>query len=171
MAEGPPLDDVAFDAAKADFVAFYRAQIDQAIRLAWLLTSGGADAGDIAQEAFLRMRKHFDHVRHPNAYLRTTLVRLCAERHRSAEREQLRLGLMAVTESDLPATHRETLEHLTALPYRQRAVLVLRYWADAPDDVIADALGVRTVTVRSLASRALARLRKELTDDRCPESR
>ena len=48
------------------------------------------------------------------------------------------------------------------LPYRQRAVLVLRYWLDLSEADIARSLGCRAGTVKSLHSRALARLRKEL---------
>ena len=49
---------------------------------------------------------------------------------------------------------------LRALPYRQRAVLVLRYWEGFPDRQIADLLGCSEPTVRSSASRAFAVLRR-----------
>jgi len=51
---------------------------------------------------------------------------------------------------------------LLHLPYRQRAVLVLRYWGDWSEVEIAEALGCRSGTVKTLASRGLARLRKEI---------
>jgi RNA polymerase sigma factor (sigma-70 family) len=54
-----------------------------------------------------------------------------------------------------------------ALPYRQRAVLVLRFWHDLTEEQAADALGVSTGTVKSQTSRALRRLR-QLID--CPAS-
>jgi RNA polymerase sigma-70 factor (sigma-E family) len=50
---------------------------------------------------------------------------------------------------------------LRRLPARQRAVLVLRFYNDATDTEIADVLGCRRGTVRSLASRALAALRAD----------
>ena len=43
---------------------------------------------------------------------------------------------------------------------------MLRYWADLPDEEIAEIVGVRPATVRSTTARALARLRKELPDER-----
>jgi DNA-directed RNA polymerase specialized sigma24 family protein len=49
------------------------------------------------------------------------------------------------------------------LPMRQRTVLVLRFYADASDADIAQALGCRRGTVRSLASRGLATLRTDPT--------
>ncbi len=48
---------------------------------------------------------------------------------------------------------------LTTLPARQRAVLVLRYYEDLPDDTIAAILGCAPSTVRSLAFRAMGTLR------------
>lgn len=53
---------------------------------------------------------------------------------------------------------------LDKLPRRQRAVLVLRYYAGMSDTEIADALDCAPGTVRGYASGALAALRVEL----CP---
>jgi RNA polymerase sigma factor (sigma-70 family) len=49
---------------------------------------------------------------------------------------------------------------LAGLAPKQRAVLVMRYWLDVPDAEIAAALNCSSVTVRSQASRGLARLRE-----------
>ena len=51
---------------------------------------------------------------------------------------------------------------LRALPQRQRAVIVLRYYEGLSEAEIADALGCRPGTVKSLAKRALDHLAKEL---------
>jgi RNA polymerase sigma factor (sigma-70 family) len=48
---------------------------------------------------------------------------------------------------------------LGRLPAKQRAVLVLRYFEDLTEEQIATTLGVRAGTVKSQASKALARLR------------
>jgi RNA polymerase sigma factor (sigma-70 family) len=48
---------------------------------------------------------------------------------------------------------------LRALPPRQRAVIVLRYYEHLTDAEIADTLGVSRGTIRSQASRALDKLR------------
>lgn len=48
---------------------------------------------------------------------------------------------------------------LRRLPYRQRAAVVLRYYADLPEAEIAEALGCRVPAVKSLLHRALKDLR------------
>jgi RNA polymerase sigma factor (sigma-70 family) len=48
------------------------------------------------------------------------------------------------------------------LPARQRAVIVMRYFEDLSEAEIAEALGCRPGTVKSLAARALQTLRTEL---------
>ena len=48
---------------------------------------------------------------------------------------------------------------LRTLPARQRAAVVLRYFHDLSDQQVAEAMGCRASTVRSLISRALGTLR------------
>ncbi|MGH3456005.1 MAG: RNA polymerase sigma factor, partial [Nocardioidaceae bacterium] len=49
---------------------------------------------------------------------------------------------------------------LGELPVRQRTVLVLRYYEGVPDTEIAAIVGCRRATIRSLAARGLAALRR-----------
>jgi RNA polymerase sigma factor (sigma-70 family) len=58
------------------------------------------------------------------------------------------------------------IQRLASLPRKQRAAVVLRYYAGLPDAEIATQLGCRVGTVRSQISRALATLRIDLTTDR-----
>ena len=53
-------------------------------------------------------------------------------------------------------------EAVGRLPFRQRAVVVLRYYADLSEADIAWALNCRPGTVKSLGSRALEALSKEI---------
>jgi len=56
----------------------------------------------------------------------------------------------------------ELLDAIDRLPFRQKAVIVLRYYEDLTKEAIAATLGCRPGTVKSLAARALARLAKEV---------
>jgi len=55
--------------------------------------------------------------------------------------------------------------HVQALPTRQRAVLVLRFYEDLSEMQTARLLGVSVGTVKSQCSRALAALRRKLADE------
>ena len=149
-----------------DFTGFYRDAYPGAVRLAWLLTHDHAAAEDVVQDAFVRLRPRLATVEHRTAYLRTAIVNGCRDRARSAGRADAgwrRLRVVTeVSSTDKPS---ELLDAVAHLPYKQRAVLVLRYWADLREEEIAEIVGVRPATVRSITSRALERLRKELPDD------
>ena len=150
-----------------DFAAFYRDAYPGAVRLAWLLTHDHAAAEDVVQDAFVRVRARLGTVSHRAAYLRTAIVNGCRDRARSAGRADAGWGRLRVV-TDVASTDKpfELLDAVAQLPYRQRAVLVLRYWADLREEEIAEIVGVRPATVRSITSRALERLRKELPDER-----
>lgn len=51
------------------------------------------------------------------------------------------------------------LAALAELPSRQRAVIVLRYWSDLSEQDVATAVGCSVGTVKSQASKGLAKLR------------
>ena len=149
-----------------DFTAFYRDAYPGAVRLAWLLTHDHAAAEDVVQDAFVRVRPRLATVDHRSAYLRTAIVNGCRDRARSAGRADAGWRRLRVV-TDVSATDKpsELLDAVAQLPYKQRAVLVLRYWADLREEEIAEIVGVRPATVRSIISRALAQLRKDLPDE------
>ena len=60
---------------------------------------------------------------------------------------------------------RETVAALRRLPSRQREALVLRYFADLPEQETALAMGVSLGTVKSTTSRALAALGRMLQEE------
>jgi RNA polymerase sigma factor (sigma-70 family) len=53
---------------------------------------------------------------------------------------------------------------LVTLTARERKVVVLRYYFDLPEDAVAEELSVTRGTVKSTASRALAKLRHDNAD-------
>jgi RNA polymerase sigma-70 factor (sigma-E family) len=152
-----PKDDGA-----QSFVEFYRTEYPGTVRLAHALTGSAEAAEDLAQEAFARIHLRIEGLESPGGYLRTTVVNLCHDRERRRRRER-RFDTAPLLELPLSLGASEMIDVLLRLPYRQRAVLVLRYWGDWSEAEIAEALGCRSGTVKTLASRGLARLRKEIT--------
>jgi RNA polymerase sigma factor (sigma-70 family) len=69
------------------------------------------------------------------------------------------VGPVMPDQADAIADRDFLLRALAALPPRQRAALVLRYYSDMPDAEIADALSCSVGTVRSQISRGLAQIR------------
>jgi len=137
------------------------------IRLAYLLTGDRAAAEDLVQEAFVRFVSRFRFLRYPNdfePYLRRTIVNLSKNhfRRRAVERAYLehegRRAEEVSTDPDV-ATSDALRSALLRLPLRQRTALVLRYYEDLPDATIAELLGCRPATVRSLVARGLETLR------------
>ena len=144
------------------FDDFYRERWTPTVRLAHVLTGSTALAEDLAQEAFAALADRFPTLEHPNAYLRTTIVNLARSHHRRRARHDQLIHLVDRPADATPLGASELLDAVDALPYREKAVLVLRYYEDLPEAEIASALGMRPATVRTVAARALRRLRREI---------
>lgn len=144
----------------AGFDELYRDHFGPLARLAALLTGSPAVAEEIVQDAFVHCRSALADAERPAAYLRVAVVNGCRSFHR---RRAVALGRWpragVLTERTEPEL-RELADVLGLLPVRQRTVLVLRYYADLSEGEIAEAIGCRPGTVKSLAHRGLARLRE-----------
>ncbi|MCB0969133.1 MAG: sigma-70 family RNA polymerase sigma factor, partial [Ilumatobacter sp.] len=125
-------------------------------------TGSNAIAEELAQDAFAQMYPRFADVLEPKSYLRTTTINVCRNWHRRHRRELDRFERHGATEDRSADSVEELIDVIAALPYRQRAVLVMRYWLDLSEADIAYSLGCRPGTVKSLHSRALAAIRKDL---------
>ncbi|HEV7527043.1 MAG TPA: SigE family RNA polymerase sigma factor [Acidimicrobiia bacterium] len=150
-------------APTTDFAAFYRATWPGAARLAALLTQDARVGEDLAQEAFARVYPKWSRIENPNAYLRTAVVNACRSWQSRRHTERVKLPLVA-TSASTELTFDLLADAVAELPYRQRAALVLRYYMGLSEAEIADALGCRPGTVKSLTSRALAALRKGIEE-------
>lgn len=133
------------------------------VRLATILTGSPSAAEDVVQDAFEQVSRRWPTLQQPGAYLRRSVVNGCAMvlRRRSTE-TRYRPVLAGAIEHDVPSHLVELDDALARLSDRQRTVVVLRYLLDLSDAEIAETLEVPASTVRSLARRGLARLRKEL---------
>jgi RNA polymerase sigma factor (sigma-70 family) len=107
-----------------------------------------------------------DRIESPEAYLRRSVVNRGRSWRRDERRQRDRSTMLAAARRDsgpaLVSADAELLDAVRRLPYRQRVVIVARYWGGWPETEIAHALGCKPGTVKSLASRALDRLRKEV---------
>ena len=139
----------------------YRDQYGAMVRLAHLITGSNEVAEDVVQEAFVRLHRNWDRAEKPAAYLRTVVVNRCRtwQRRRVLERHH---EAAAEPGTALPPEVDETLAALGRLAPRRRAALVLRFYADLSEADIAEALGCRPGTVKSLISRGLAELKETI---------
>src|SRR5262245_3921814 len=140
-----------------------------AVRLAALITGDADLAQDIAHDAFLRSVGRFRHLRQPEAfeaYLRRAVVNACTShfRRRKVEAAYLRGQARGEASVDEPNHDRrdELRSALSALPPRQRAAVVLRYYADLSEQQAGEALGCSPAAVRSMVARAMETLRERI---------
>ncbi len=156
-----------------DFSDWVAARGPRLVGFGYLLCRDRDLAQDLAQEALARLHLHWQRISRggdPEAYARRCMLnQLLTWRRRRSWSEQTmesdrldRVGVDTPDHSDRIGTHEAMWALLGALPIRQRAVVVLRFYEDCTDAEIADLLGCRQATVRSHASKALARLRDQL---------
>jgi RNA polymerase sigma-70 factor (sigma-E family) len=136
---------------------------------ATLLAGSPAAGEDLLQAALERVMRHWGRVTdEPEIYLRRTIYHLAVDQWRSRRRRPEALGGTGA-DLDACATPDQTdtvhlrlalMKGLAQLPPRQRGVLVLRYWEQFSESEAADMLGCSVGTVKSSASRGLARLRE-----------
>lgn len=156
------------DAAFGEFVSRRSTQL---LRTAYLLTGDRGHAEDLLQTALLKTYRHWDRLRDkedPAAFVRRVMATSYAmswRRRRVAESltgEPPDRGAEATDGADRD----EMWRALATLPPRMRAVLVLRYWEDLSEVETAAVLDCSLGTVKSQASRGLARLRAQIAADR-----
>lgn len=152
----------AAPAAPTEFEEFYSGAWARAVRLAALLTQDASVAEEIAQEAFVAVLERWVGLREPAGYLHRCITNSASMYHRRVGTQRRKLPMLDASNSTSLGFD-ELADAVAALPFRQRAAIVLRYHAGLSEREIANALGCRPGTVKSLASRALSTLHKELS--------
>lgn len=170
--------------SSGSFEAFVERHVDELLRTASVITWDDDAAEDLVQECLLRVTRHWTKVRKmelPFAYARRVLVNLALDdgRRRSRRRAELEpaeagdgrvittrepADLRAEAAFDALGDRAELLEAFGALSQQQRTVLMLRYFHDLSESQVARILGCSTGTVKSSASRGLARLRERIAN-------
>jgi RNA polymerase sigma-70 factor (sigma-E family) len=154
-ADDPP---APVSTAADGFEELYRREYEAMRRLAFLLIDSDELGEEAVHDAFAKVYERWARLDRPGAYLRTCVVNRCRDLQRRRRVARERTPRPAPITTDLGAD--EVVDALAKLPMRQRAALVLRYYEDLPEADIAEALGVRPGTVKSLVSRGLDQLRE-----------
>jgi RNA polymerase sigma-70 factor (sigma-E family) len=151
-----------------EFRAYVAARGGALLRSAVLLTGDRGRAEDLVQTALIRTYGAWPRIRHKeavDAYVRRVMVTTYVNwwrRRWTGETPTERLPDRPAADPYGQVEDGLSLSAaLARLPKRMRAVVVLRSCEDLPDPEIAALLGCSTGTVRSQASRALAKLRAD----------
>jgi RNA polymerase sigma-70 factor (ECF subfamily) len=157
------------------YASLVRAHQDIAFRTAMLITQDAAEAEEAAQDAFVKAWRALGRFRAGEPWrpwLLTIVANEARNRRRSAgRRTALALRSPVADGADRSAEARviagesraTLLAALSQLRPDDRLVLGCRFLLELSEAETAAALGVRQGTVKSRTSRALARLREELT--------
>jgi RNA polymerase sigma-70 factor (sigma-E family) len=149
------------------FREFVAARSAALLRAGWLLTGDWAAAEDLVQTALAAAWPRWESlVRQdaPELYVRKIMVNTFLRWRQRRWNGEIATGRLpeAGGYGDVFAqvdARQSLLAALDRLPARQRAVVVLRYFADQTESQTAAALGCSVGAVKSHAAKALARLR------------
>lgn len=151
---------------REEFEALVETRSTSLLQTAFLLTGDWQQGEDLLQTALAKTWFHWSGIRDKQAaeaYVRQVMSRTSAtwwRRRWHGEKPTADLPEPAAGDPFGDADRRcVLLAALAELPPRQRAVVVLRFYEDLPEQQVAEALGCSVGTVKSSASRGLARLR------------
>jgi RNA polymerase sigma-70 factor (sigma-E family) len=155
-------------AERLDSVSFadaYVSQYDALVRLAYFTTGDMGAAEDIVQEAFAELYRQMSTVEMPEAWLRRVVAnRSISWLRRLATARAYLTGTIVQGHHDPPSAEDATVRRaLLKLKPRHRAAVFLRFYMDMSEADIAEALGCRPGTVKSILHRALTSLREDLS--------
>ncbi|MEU4570536.1 SigE family RNA polymerase sigma factor [Micromonospora sp. NPDC023956] len=157
------------DSLEEEFRDFVAARSGALLRTAYLLAGDWATAEDLLQTALTKTYlawKRNGGIDAVEPYARRVLVNTSTSwwrRRWHGERPTEVLPERPATDEIEQQLDRDVLwRHLRALPVRQRAVLVLRYYEDLSEAQTAALLDISVGTVKSQTSRALHTLRRRL---------
>lgn len=151
----------------------YVAHAPAALRFAYYLCGDPEQSRDLVQDAFVRVAGRFAHLRKPDVfgtYLRRTVFNLHTSRLRRLrlERDFLARESRRVqpshTDAD-PIDRDEVWHAILALPSRQRAAIVLRFYEDLSERESAEIVGCSVGALNQLVARATATLRERFGKD------
>jgi len=152
----------------AEYSEFVAARLSSLRRLAGVLCGDWQRADDLVQATLVTVYVRWGRLRaaaHPDAYARAVLVREWLWERRSGWGRRVRLGgpvAEAAAAGADPDVVLDLRAAVAALPPRQRATLVLRFYCDLTVEQAAQVLGCSPGTVKSQTARALETVRRTL---------
>jgi RNA polymerase sigma-70 factor (sigma-E family) len=152
-----------------EFAEYVARQRPALMRFATVLTCRTWLAEDLVSDVLGRAYERWDRISgmdEPHAYVRRMVVNEYLSWRRRLTRTSPRADVEPTVISDGADERAERdamIRRLAGLPRKQRAAVVLRYYAGLSDREIAAQLGCREPTVRSQIHRALATLRIDVT--------
>ncbi len=146
---------------KPSFDDLYRSHYARLVVLARLMTGAMASAEEIVQDAFVQLYRKWSSIEYPTTYVRIAVVNGCHShgRRQALERRSRKPDREPEVFDTTAIAVRDALEVLTP---RQRAAVVLRYFDDLSEREIAQTLGCRPGTVKSLLARSIKKLKESL---------
>ena len=159
-------------AAAHAVTALYRGHALGLTRLAFIVLGDRQSAEDVVQEAFCGLFRAWDRLPEDTnvlGYLRVSVVNGCRTVIRRRKRTPQSMAIPPAPSAEaamlVGEERRAAVAALRRLPPRQREALVLRYFADLPEQETAEAMGISRGTVKSTTARALAALGRMLRED------
>jgi RNA polymerase sigma factor (sigma-70 family) len=179
-ADDRPTDARSLEAGRRErFLTASRPSLDRAYRLAGLLLGNASEAEDAVQDALVTAWQSFDELRE-TAKFGGWFDRIVANGCRDRLRRRNTVRFIAMP-ADLDPAGRDPfqafldrdvlLRGLDRLNADERAVVVLRFWADLPLEAIADRLDWPLGSVKSRLHRAMGLLRNHLDRERTETGR
>ncbi len=156
---------------ETSFREYFGSRLDSLRRTAYLMCGDWHAADDAVSTAIVKVHRNWARVsrmENVDAYVRRAVITAgMDERRRFWRRERLAVQSPLGDQSgDHRALHdrMSLLKHLKALPPRQRAAIVLRFYCDLSVEQTAEVLECSPGTVKSQTARALATLRTSASD-------
>jgi len=146
----------------AEFRALYEREHAMQVRRAALLLGSSERAHDVVHDAMVEMYARWDSIVQPGAYLNRAVINRCRDAIRRA-RVQRRSLVRLVDASHSPPPDDPLSDLFDRLPFNQRAVVVLRFYAGCSVAETAEALGCPQGSVGPWIDRALTTLREQLS--------
>ncbi|GAA2306657.1 SigE family RNA polymerase sigma factor [Actinomadura luteofluorescens] len=151
-----------------EFTAYVTSRMAWLRRVAYLLCQDWHRADDLVQSAITRLYLHWrkaSAAENLDGYARTVLVRVFLAEQRGGWRQRVRVVDRMPDEAAESADHAGRIDlrsALAALPPRQRAAVVLRFYCDLSIEQAAGVLDCSAGTVKSQTARGLDALRRAL---------